>query len=1339
MVAARNSMSPATDVQKGLYYLQRLSPTSSAYNLVFSGRIEGELDAAALRRAVQVLARRHSALRQTFVEADGEILLQEHPDAQLTLSVEDARGMGAADLQAQVYEVSREPFDLLADMPLRLHVFRHDDRDSILLLVAHHASLDFWSMALVLAQLSDAYECAVAGEQVVDQSVPIQFGQYVAYLADLQETPGYKRAREKLVNGLRGAETVLNLSTDLPRGRNNPLSGRSYSFSIPSELTQRVMAATKERSVTPYMYLLSIFQLMLHRYTGQQDVLVGTPAAGRDKRKWREVVGNFVNTLVLRSQIDDDTTFERMLQDTYQRVATSVRFQSVQFPQLVEGLALKPDPARAPLIQASFAWDRLPQFAEFAHFFSRSERDDSVAWGGLRMRPFWVPQQEGQFDLALEMGAEIEGKLTATIKYRNDLFEESSVACFAGNFCQLLDSLTRDPRQNVNQVRMVNEQQEAWILHLGRSSIEIDPPADTLHGLFERQASQHPDVVAVRDVDSQISYRELNRQASRIAAILQADYNVAGKRVGICHTRSAPLLVQLLAILKAGAAYVPIDPSVPEARSRMIVEDADLALLIQDDAISHLDFSADVAVLSSQSLSAVAEAQAGRLEGLPAVDVRSDDLAYVIFTSGSTGRPKGVAVPHSCVVNLLGSFAVKPGFHRGDTLLAITTIAFDISVLELFLPITQGGETIVIEGCDSSDPRLLIARMERFRPRFVQATPSHWRMLLDAGWVGDPAMTLFSGGEALPRSIAEKLNERCAELYNLYGPTETTIWSTIEHYQGGAVSIGRPIANTRVHVVDKSGQLVPQGAVGELCIGGSGVTRGYLNQPDLTASAFVNFAFTDEVVYKTGDLARFNSKGSLECLGRIGNQVKLRGFRVELDDIEENVRGIEGIDEVVVVARDVQGEQVLVCYFVSAGCVSVSEIRDHLKYRLPAYMIPAFFQQLDALPMTPNGKIDRKQLPDPTYGDSRRELIAPRSALEADLLVLWQEVLGERSISVEDDFYDVGGHSLSAMNLLARIERHLGRALDNRFLLDHTSIAAMATAIEHGEKDDRQPLLVTLNQGDADKTPLFLMHPIGGTVYCYLALSRYMDRSQPIYALQSPGIEDADAVEVGIEEITANYVAVIQEVQPQGPVLLGGWCFGGVLAYEAARQLSALGRKVDSIYCFDTRAPIVANHPDDGDDATLLSWFARDLAVPYNKTLSISPEELRAMSPDDQFRYVLEQAKQLGVVTEDANEETLHNHFSVYIANGMALQMYGEHRLDVKLTLYFAKDEPADYGPLLGWDQLLNNEIARVDIDGEHNSIMYSPWVKQIASDLSCRLARIHEKTAENYLLAEVA
>lgn len=1309
-------LSQVTDIQKGLFYIQQMQPLSAAYNLVFSAKVNGEINVDIFQQALDSIQQSNTILRQTIVEEDGQLFALERDNLPLSLTLHDMRDSESLVQKEQVILRSKQSFNLTKELCLRVDLFHCDTQEHILLLTAHHASFDFWSLALFLNAFEKAYQTLSAGEALQMATESMSFDQYANQLPEKHGKESHQQAKQAILDDLQGYDGVLNLCTDFSRPSVHTYQGSSYSFTIPADISSKVITAAKNNNVTPYTVLLATYQVLLHRYTGQEDIVIGSPVAGRETRKLRQVMGNFVNTIAVRSEIEDTTSFEQLLQQTFKRVVEAIRHQSVPFSQVVEGLNVKRDLGRTPLIQANFSWDKLPQFENFSHFFSQSDCQDSVTWAGLNLSPYWFPQQEGQFDIALEMGAEIDGQLTATVKYRDDLFKETSIRSFAANYVELLETLTRDSKQKIHQVNLMNTQHIDKILGLVSSTINIDPPSNTIDGLFMQQALQYPTMIAIESETEQLTYAELDARATILAKRLVAKYDVAGQRIGVCLPRGVDLVVNLLAVLKAGACYVPLDPNIPSARSEMIIEDGKVALVLLDPSLQHLHFAEKTKVTDQKSLldENIIEQPLSRTQGC--------DSAYILFTSGSTGRPKGVEVSHDNVVNLLTSFSVEPGFKQGDSLLAVTTISFDISVLELFLPLCFGGKTIITES--SASPQTLIANIERFKPTMMQATPSSWKMLFDANWQGDSNLTVLCGGEALPRSLAEKIVASCQAIYNVYGPTETTIWSTISRYQHGNVTIGRPIANTNVYVLDQNLQLVPQGIVGELHISGKGVSKGYFEQVSLTDKAFINNPYDDGVLYKTGDLGRLNSHNEFECIGRIGNQVKIRGFRIELDDIEENTRLIEGVNDVAVITQKMNEEDHLVCYFVSNSKVALegSEIKAHLKKVLPTYMLPAFYVELPTLPLTVNGKVNHKQLPMPEFSSQQREVIAPRSELEQKILLLWQEVLKQQDISIDDDFYDIGGHSLLAVQLLTKINDSLTLALNNQFTLSHTTIADMASAIEEGGMIEGNSMLVPLNKGDAEQSPLFLMHPIGGTVYCYMPMLNSLDKALPVYAFQSPGIDDPDEAEVAIEAIAQKYVEQMLAIQVDGPYRLGGWCFGGVIAYEVASQLIALGKEVESIVVFDTRAPIVANHPEDADDSTLLSWFARDLAVPHNKVLNISPELLRDIDEDEQFEYVLSRATAIDVIEENADIEKLMNYFQVYIANAMALQMYEEKVVDVPIILYRAMHEESDFGEFLGWDKLVGDKFSVIDIPGDHNSIMYKPHVENISESLNHHL-----------------
>jgi len=1319
-----------TDIQKGLYYIQKIQPDTSAYNVVFSAKIRGPVNVKILDMAFKHVQAQHVALRQIFTENGGVVQAVEAPNLLLHIVQHDISHLITEIQKQHIVIASKQNFQLDKEICLRVNLFRTSDNEQILLLTAHHASFDFWSLALLLKQVEQAsLDLHVGKKLTLDPNMP-QFDQYAYEVAINQTSDKYQEMKKKVISGLNGHPGVLDLSTDKPRPKAQSYQGQSYSFSIPEDISARAMASAKTANVTPYMYLLGVYQILLHRYTGQDDILIGSPVSGREKRKHRNIIGNFVNTIVLRSQSHEGMTFSDRLEQTAKSVVSAIRHQTVAFPHVVEALTLKRDPGRTPLIQANFSWDRFPQLARFSHFFSHSDDQSEIDWAGLTVSPYWIPQQEGQFDIALEMGAEVQGELTATIKYRDDLFLESSIACFAKNFVQLLAGLSQNHEQNIDTARLVDEKQIRQLIGLAQSSINISRSPKTIHAEISQQAERTPDTIALQDENRSLSYRELDVLTTRLAQQMSAQYHILGKPVGICMSRSIDLVVYLVAIMKAGACYVPVDPTVPADRSTMIIKDGKLTLLFIDPDIQHLDFSKSVTTINTQLFMETAQ-ENNTVSKTQLPEVNTKQTAYVLFTSGSTGRPKGVSVSHHCVVNLLKSFAKYPGFTSKDKLLSLTTITFDNSVLELFLPLTKGGTTLIVDSAVSSNPVALIKNIQRFQPNWMQATPATWKMLLEAGWEGDTALTILCGGEELPKALGEKLARCSNRLFNVYGPTETTVWSTISHYKDGDVTIGHPIANTQIFVLDQNLQLVPRGVVGEIHIAGHGVSDGYINQRELTDKVFVPNPYGPGKLYKTGDLGRLNHHGQFECLGRIGNQVKIRGYRIELDDIEENVRKISGIQDVAVQAKNIYNDFSLVCYFVTQPDENVNstDIKNHLKSVLPAYMVPAFYMNLDALPLTENGKTDRKSLPTPNTTSQQRTIIPAQNTAEVKILSIWKTVLNQEQISIDDDFYDIGGHSLLAAQLTNKIGDAFNVEPGHQFILTNTTIQEMANAITQKDIGTDNTSAIKLNNGTKNHHPLFLMHPVGGTVHCYMALKQVMDKRFSVYAFQSPGINDVDEVEVGIESIVEKYVAEILTIQPEGPYTLGGWCFGGVLACEAASQLKAMGKQISGVHVFDTRAPVIANHPDDGDDATLLSWFARDLAVPHNKILNIPADELRAIDIDEQFTHVLERAQAIGVLDGNIATEKLMNYFQVYIANGMALQMYEEKSVDINVTLYRAKSEPADYGEFLGWDKLVDisgnkHRFTVIDIEGDHNSIMYKPQVYQLGRALNrCLLA----------------
>jgi amino acid adenylation domain-containing protein len=775
--------------------------------------------------------------------------------------------------------------------------------------------------------------------------------------------------------------------------------------------------------------------------------------------------------------------------------------------------------------------------------------------------------------------------------------------------------------------------------------------------------------------------------------------------------RHVDLVAGILGIWRAGAAYVPLDPGFPADRLAYIAGDAHLSALLTQNSV--------------RALWPV---------GLPTVCVDDDlppdldwiddpaagDTAYILYTSGSTGLPKGVQVGCDSVHNFLHAMQSLLGWDERTRLAAVTTPGFDISVLELLLPLFAGGAVCIADSDTVRDGHKLAALMAAEGVTAMQATPATWQMLIDAGWQGDARLTILCGGEPLPPTLAEELHARAGALWNVYGPTETTVWSSAVRLQPGEpVHIGRPLANTQFYVLDPHGQPVPPGVPGELWIGGEGLALGYWRRPELTAERFRHLDTLPEAgrLYRTGDRVRWNAEGRLEHHGRLDFQIKMRGFRIELGEIEAVLRRQDEVRDVVVVVReDRAGDPRLVAYLVLQGAEPDTRVlRAALRAALPAYMVPSAF----VLPQTPNRKIDRNALPAPDCAAGADDFVAPRDTVEIQLAGLFGELLDLPQVGVKDNFFELGGHSLLAVRLVAAVKRLYGIEMAVSELMQHATVEALATRLrEDGEV--RPGMLLTLRSGK-DVQPLWLFHPIGGTVFCYMELTRHLSKERPVLAVQSPGLAEAGEADVTIEAMAQRYLQVVRERQPHGPYLVGGWCFGGAIAFEVARQLRDAGETVDGVVLIDTRAPIPANVPSDGDDATLLSWFARDLASPYAKTLTIAPETLRALPAEDMFAYVLDAAKAIDVLPQDADGEQLARYFEVYMGNAIALQLYFPEPDRLQTFLVRAADETEDYGPTLGWDELSEETLHLVHLPGTHNSIMYAPQAEAVAAAVDVR------------------
>lgn len=1313
--AGVDAVYPLAPEQRGLWYLQQLAPDCGAYHLLFSADVSVDQGAwpGELRGILDDLMARHPVLRTGLPNtADGPrqwVHTQVDPDVRVV----DAGEWSDDALRARMRADSRAPFDLAQPPLWRVHLYRRSDTRVVAMLVAHHVLLDFWSLGLLLQELAARLGMSDTPAQPIDGN---GYGAYAERRdAALGQAAQIERWRHYWRAQLQDAPALHGLPLDGARPRMQDYDGRTLPFAFDAGASEAIRAAAREHGVTPFMLFFAAYCVLLGRFSGDDDVVLATPVAGRTERSQRLQLGQFVNTVALRVRLDDGASFASLLQQVREVVVSALRHQDCPFAWLVEELAPRRDPSHAPITQLGFSWERLPLLAEFEEFFLADPPPLEKTIGGLTLRTFAVPQQEGQLDLTLEMGGEREGAFVGVFKYQHHLFREATVAEMARCFVNLTLNLVQNEKLPLAQVRLDDPDARRRWLALGAGPHLARPSGgnSALDDIAARVRAT-PAATAVSDARTTLDYQALWQRAGQIAAALRAAGVDGQVRVGLLLDRHVDLLAGILGIWRAGAAYVPLDPNFPADRLAYIAEDAQLAALLTQHAVRDLWPAGLPTVCVDDALPAASGSD----------DPMPGETAYVLYTSGSTGLPKGVRVGHDSVHNFLHAMQALLQWDAHTRLVAVTTTGFDISVLELLLPLLGGGAVHIADSETVRDGHKLAALMADQRVTAMQATPATWKMLIDSDWQGHADLIVLCGGEPLPPALAEQLHARAGALWNVYGPTETTVWSSAVRLQPGEpIHIGQPIANTQFYVLDGNGHPVPPGMLGELWIGGDGLALDYWRRPELTAERFRQLDTLPQAgrLYRTGDRVRWTGDGKLEHHGRLDFQVKMRGFRIELGEIESLLRQQEGVSDVVVVVREDRADDPrLVAYLVLRdGAPSIAQLRDALRAALPAYMLPSAFMVLDALPQTPNRKIDRKALPAPDLTARDEDFIAPRDALEIQLAGLYSELLNVPRVGVMDNFFELGGHSLLAVRLVASIKKLFEIDMPVSELTQHATIDALATRLREGG-EARPGMLLTLRAGK-DVQPLWLFHPIGGTVFCYMELTRQLSKQRPVLAVQAPGLDESGEAEVTIEAMATRYVEVVREKQPHGPYLLGGWCFGGVIAFEVARQLRDAGETIDGIVLIDTRAPIPANVPSDADDATLMSWFARDLATPYNKTLTIEPETLRALPNDAMFAYVLDAAKAIDVLPQDADGEQLANYFEVYIGNAIALQMYFPEADTLPTFLLRAIDEVEDYGPTLGWSELSERTLDLVELPGTHNSIMYAPQIDAVATVIDQR------------------
>ncbi|HEX8329583.1 MAG TPA: amino acid adenylation domain-containing protein [Hymenobacter sp.] len=1302
---------------------------SRAYNESVSLRLHGAaFDVAALRTALSALAERHEALRATC-SADGTVLcIASELTPELTfqdLAAHDTAARAAA-LAAHAQGQAQHVFNMQAGPLWHVALLKLAENEFHLTFTAHHLVCDGWSLGLLLQDLGRLYSAAIWGVPAV-LATATSFSEYADAETLFQRTAEYRTVEQYWLQTYRDGAPALNLPTDFPRPAARTYQSSRLDYPLDPTLVASLRRLGVQVGASFVTTLLAVFEVLLGKLTGQEDLVVGMPAAGQAATGLATVVGHCVNLLPLRSQPVGSAPFEDYLRSRKSTLFDALEHQQLTYGSLLSQLPLRREPGRLPLVAAVFNVDM--------------GLDDDVVFDGFAHELHSNPRAFENFELSLNASGR-GNQLVLECSYNVALFRPERIEQLLASFARLAEQLVANPATVLADLQLAVPALPEAYQRLNATRADY-PAAATLPALIAAQARATPTSVAVEFGAVTMTYAELDHQANQLAHCLHAHQVQPGDLVAVAVERSVGLLVALLAVLKCGAAYVPLDPAYPAERIEFMLADSGARLLLTSaGGLPGLGTATPRLVLEE------ALAEAVGLPGTePAPASTSAALCYVLYTSGSTGQPKGVAITHRNFVNFLVSMQREPGMAATDRMLAVTTISFDIAGMELFLPLISGATVVLADAYSVRDGRALRHLLETKNITMLQATPATWHLLLAAGWEQPLPLVALCGGEALPLELARQLLPRCRALWNMYGPTETTVWSAVQQVppNPSVITVGRPIANIQYYVLNERREPVAPGTPGEIFIGGAGVAQGYWQREALTAERFTADPFSAEPgarLYRTGDAGQLLANGEVQVLGRLDNQIKLRGYRIEPGEIEAHLTQLPGVRQAVV-ALQAHGphDQRLAAYLVLAEEPAAPETTAEqlaaqlaarragwqaaLRAHLPAYMVPADFVVLAALPLTPNGKVNRRALgqgpapvppPAPVTAVGH---VAPRTSVEQLIAGVWAKALGLAKVSVYANFFDLGGHSLIAVQVMAQLEKVSGKRLPLAALFTHPTVAALALLLQLDGKFITWDALVPIKPA-GQKMPLYIVHGAGLNVMLFNALAHNLDPDQPVYGLQSKGLNGVDEPLARIEDMAAHYVAAIRVQNPDGPYALAGFSFGGIIAFEMARQLLALGNEVSMLAVFDTYAD-QSNHS--------APWYRR---VPGTAMLTLKEWLYKLMlvarapgrATARRRRLLKQRLARLKHRSPALPEANASQQARIDRTNEQAWRQYVFSPLPIAVELFRAR-ERTFYMPdptFLGWKPLALHGVNVHDMPGEHSLMFAPPHDKAFAASLQAVL-----------------
>lgn len=1332
---------PVSFAQRRLWFLQQIDPSSYGYNVTAPLRITASIGVEALSGSLQEIVRRHETLRTTFTVVDGEPVqvVSLSPDfilhtVDLELLSPSERHLEAISLALQ--EASR-PFSLSHGPLLRIFLLSLGPHLHVIVLTMHHIICDGWSLGVFLQEACTLYQVFSNGLPSPLADLPIQYADFAQWQRQWLEGKSLDSQLDYWSEQLDSVPPALEIPTDFPRPVSRSHRGSLLSLSIDPDVADRLRVFKRNEQATLYMIMLAVFQALLYRYTRQNDISVGSPIAGRIRPETEALIGFFVNTLVMRTKLNGSDSFARLLSTVKGVSLGAYSNQDVPFEKLVEVLSPQRDLSRTPLFQVMFILQNTPQ--------------PQMSLGQAKLEAINIGSRTSKFDMTISLEEKQRG-IEGYLEYSTELFEEQTIQRMIGHYKMLIEGVLDNEQARIDDLPLLTGVERKQLVERWSGVSRRLQSTKCLHTLFEEHAEHVPDAIAVASRQGLLSYSELNGQANRLAGYLRRLGVGPEVPVGVLLEVSIEMVVGVLAILKAGGGYVPIDPSFPKDRIEFILEDSGVRVVLTDSGIrERLPASGIDVFCMDEDAKLLAACDDTNLKS----DAVLENQVYTIYTSGSTGRPKGVVVEQRQILTylyaILNRFDLKPGARYA----MLQPLAVD-SCNTVFVPsLCARGTLHVMPHSQAVDPFSVLEYFRQNRMDVLKIAPSHLSALVEACPTGDllPQDVLALGGEASHwdwvQGSVQQLAPPTSRVFIHYGPTEATVGMLTYRIEpnsprrGTLVPLGYSLPNTRVYILDQTAQPVPIGIAGEIYIGGDGVARGYLNQPELTAERFTPDLFSNNPgvrLYRTGDLARWLPGGEIEFLGRTDHQVKIRGFRIELNEIDAVLNQHVAVEKAVTVAREngAAGRHV-VAYVVPKRTVNSEgsvldtgslplRLRDFLKGQLPEYMVPSNIVVIDAMPLSPQGKLNLRALPDPsTEVMPRDRLERPRTLLQARLVEIWEEVLNTSPIGITDDFFQIGGHSLLAVRVMTMIRNRLKRTIPLASLFRNPTIAHLARLLAQSSVESASSALVEI-QPEGHGAPFFCVHPVGGNVFCYAELARALGRDRPFYGLQAPapGVFPEDVLhESGatIEQIAALYIREILCVRSSGPYLLGGWSMGGLIAFEMARQLDQQGERVGILVLFDTHLPRKNREAlDERDELPILVRFAADVSRLIGRDQGDLQEQFCSLDLNQQRAMLLYALQRDGVLGEDAPEQEMDNLLSVFTRNSTAADGYCLQPGGQRIVLFRATEAKEPEQLAQQWRRSAAATVELCLTPGDHYSMLTRPNVSLLAERLKSYL-----------------